>query len=91
MNPGRTAAMSGQSLPAPPAAARRRTFEAVGELESRGHGLMLVDEISDLVRRHSHAGGTSTRLHFTLGCPLGATQELEDALKFVLASACHTT
>ncbi|NUW42743.1 ATP-binding protein [Nonomuraea rhodomycinica] len=35
-------------------------------LESRGHGLMLVDEITDLVRRHSHAGGTSTRLHFTL-------------------------
>ncbi|GAA3179852.1 ATP-binding protein [Nonomuraea roseoviolacea] len=37
------------------------------DLESRGHGLMLVDEITDVVRRHVHAGGTSTRLHFTIG------------------------
>lgn len=30
----------------------------------RGHGLTLVDEVADLVRRHSHTGGTTTRLHF---------------------------
>ncbi|MEU8106485.1 ATP-binding protein [Nonomuraea muscovyensis] len=30
----------------------------------RGHGLLLVNELTDLVRRHSHTGGTTTRLHF---------------------------
>lgn len=29
-----------------------------------GHGLVLVDEVTDLVRRRGHTGGTTTRLHF---------------------------
>ncbi|MET7462774.1 sensor histidine kinase [Nonomuraea sp. NPDC005501] len=37
------------------------------DLQSRGHGLILVNELSDLVRRHDHADGTTTRLHFVLG------------------------
>ncbi|ETK37020.1 sensor histidine kinase [Microbispora sp. ATCC PTA-5024] len=31
----------------------------------RGHGLVLVNELADLVRRHDHAGGTTTRLYVT--------------------------
>ncbi|MFG3436789.1 ATP-binding protein [Nonomuraea sp. NPDC047897] len=36
----------------------------VAPLSGRGHGLILVEELTDLVRRHSDSGGTTTRLHF---------------------------
>lgn len=35
-----------------------------GSPTGRGHGLLLVNDLADLVRRHDHARGTTTRLYF---------------------------
>jgi anti-sigma regulatory factor (Ser/Thr protein kinase) len=42
---------------------------------SRGRGLLIVHELSDLVRIHQRPGGTSIRLHINL---IGSTKESED-------------
>nr|WP_296064030.1 anti-sigma factor RsbA family regulatory protein [uncultured Actinoplanes sp.] len=41
---------------------------------ARGRGLILVNELCDLVRLHRHPGGTSVRLHLATGGPLRAGQ-----------------